>query len=87
MVPTVIAGTVGAGAHWVTPHNSIGLSNPAGQDPSYSTAELYKGKVQLHPQTNPNDPLYARFGLQPPDSRGSSVSGAKMFSSGDTNNV
>lgn len=87
MVPTVIAGTVGAGAHWVTPHNSIGLSNPAGQDPSYSTAELFKGKVQLHPRTNPDDPLYAKFGLQPPESRGSSVSGAEGLSSGDANNV
>lgn len=87
MVPTVIAGTVGAGAHWVTPHNSIGLSNPAGQDPSYSTAELFKGKVQLHRRTNPDDPLYAKFGLQPPESRGSSVSGAEGLSSGDANNV
>ncbi|WVQ83119.1 calcium-translocating P-type ATPase, PMCA-type [Cryptococcus sp. DSM 104549] len=66
MIPTVIAGTVGAGAHWVSHNNSLGLSNPAGQDPSRSTAELFQGKVQLHPQTDPNDPLYAKFGLSPP---------------------
>ncbi|ODO10159.1 calcium-translocating P-type ATPase, PMCA-type [Cryptococcus amylolentus CBS 6273] len=68
MVPTLVAGTVGAGAHWVTPqpNNSLGLHNPAGQDPSRSTHELYNGKVHLHPQTDPNDPLYAKFGLRPP---------------------
>ncbi|WWD17545.1 calcium-translocating P-type ATPase, PMCA-type [Kwoniella shandongensis] len=66
MVPTLVAGTVGAGSHWVAHSNSLGLSNPAGHDPSRSTAELFQGKVQLHPQTDPNDPLYAKFGIKAP---------------------
>ncbi|ORY32630.1 hypothetical protein BCR39DRAFT_464417 [Naematelia encephala] len=65
MVPTLVAGTVGAGAYWVSPaNNALGLANPASQDPSRSTAELFAGKVHLHPDTDPNDPLYARFGIQ-----------------------
>jgi len=65
MIPTLIAGTVGAGAHWVSDTNALGLSNPASQDPSRSTVELFAGKVHLHPETDPNDPMYARFGLRP----------------------
>ena len=34
-------------------------------DPSRSTAELFAGKVQIHPGTDPEDPMYARFGLRP----------------------
>lgn len=65
MIPTMIMGNVGAGATWVNP-NGAGLSDPAGQeDPSRSSAALFAGKVQLHPQTDPNDPLYQRFGLSP----------------------
>lgn len=71
MVPTVIAGTVGAGAHWVNQTNPMALSDPASQDPSRSTAELFAGKVQLHPDTDPNDPLYNRFGLDPPSKESS----------------
>ncbi|WVF71734.1 calcium-translocating P-type ATPase, PMCA-type [Kwoniella sp. CBS 6097] len=66
MVPTLIAGTVGAGAHWVAQAGNASLSNPAGADPSRSTAELFQGKVQLHPHTDPSDPLYARFHIPPP---------------------
>jgi Ca2+-transporting ATPase len=74
MVPTVIAGTVGAGAHWVSAAggNALALSNPAAQDPSRSTAELFAGKVQLHPDTDPNDPMYAKFGISP-EKRGERV--------------
>ncbi|WWC70446.1 calcium-translocating P-type ATPase, PMCA-type [Kwoniella pini CBS 10737] len=66
MIPTLIAGTVGAGAHWVHQTGNASLSNPAGSDPSRSTAELFQGKVQLHPQTDRNDPLYSKFGITPP---------------------
>jgi len=65
MIPSVIAGTIGAGPQWAKQADKIGLSNPASQDPSRSTAELFAGKVQLHPDTDPNDPLYARFGIIP----------------------
>lgn len=66
MVPTVIAGTVGAGGTWVsqsTGANPLGLSNPA-QDPSRSTAELAAGKIQVHPNTDPNDPLARKYGAK-----------------------
>ncbi|WVN85115.1 calcium-translocating P-type ATPase, PMCA-type [Cryptococcus depauperatus CBS 7841] len=78
MVPTVVAGTVGAGAHWVTHLNPATLSNPAGQDPSRSTAELYKDKISLHPQTDPKDPLYVKFGIRPPSPAPPDQSPSKM---------
>ena len=43
MIPTVIAGGIGAGGNWVAPTNRLGLSDPA-QDPSRSAADLYAGK-------------------------------------------
>lgn len=54
-----------AGAHWVSASNALGLSDPASQDPSRSTAELFAGKVQIHPGTDPKDPMYTRFGIRP----------------------
>jgi Ca2+-transporting ATPase len=66
MVPTVIAGTVGAGATWLTQTlKPEEMANPASQDPSRSTAELFAGKVQMHPDTDPSDPLFAKFGIDP----------------------
>lgn len=66
MVPTLIAGTVGAGAHWVYQTNPAALADPANQEQTKSTVDLYTGKVQLHPDTDPKDPLYVKFGLKPP---------------------
>lgn len=66
MVPTLIAGTVGAGSHWIYQTNPEALADPANQEQTKSTVDLYKDKVQLHPDTDPNDPLYAKFGLTPP---------------------
>jgi len=66
MVPTLVAGGIGAGHTWVSHVNHLGLSNPAAQDLSRSQVDLYAGRVQLHPDTDPNDPLYAKFGLEPP---------------------
>ena len=68
MVPTVIAGTVGAGGNWVSQStNTLGLSNPA-QDPSQSSSELAAGRIRMHPSTDPNDPLAVKYGakLEPP---------------------
>jgi len=66
MIPTIIGGTVGAGASWLAPNaNALGLDNPA-VDPSRSQAELFAGKVQIHPDTDPNDPMFGRFGLKRP---------------------
>lgn len=64
MVPTLIAGTIAAGPNWaqpVFPREAFG--NPA-QDPSRSTAELFSGKVQMHPDTDPNDPLIKKYGIK-----------------------
>lgn len=58
MVPTLVASSVGAG--W-TP-SRVGLSDPAQNDPSRSSAALWEGKIQIHPDTRPDDPAYQRWG-------------------------
>lgn len=65
MVPTLVGGSVGAGGNWISA-NMSSLGNPAAQEATKSTTDLYKDRVQLHPDTDPNDPLYAKFGLTPP---------------------
>ncbi|KAL1949633.1 hypothetical protein VTO73DRAFT_8514 [Trametes versicolor] len=59
MVPTLIASSIGAG--WA-PSSPSGLSNPAQFDPSKSSAALWEGKVQIHPDTKPDDPVMQRWG-------------------------
>lgn len=68
MVPTLVGGAVGAGGNWVssTQTHPSALANPTAYEASQSTTELYAGRVQLHPDTDPNDPMYAKFGLTPP---------------------
>lgn len=58
MVPSLVASSVGAG--W-TP-SRLGLSDPAQNDPSRSSAALWEGKIQLHPDTKHDDPAYQRWG-------------------------
>ncbi|KAH7919721.1 Ca-transporting ATPase [Leucogyrophana mollusca] len=55
MVPSLIASSIGAG--WA-PHARGSLSDPARYDPSRSSAALWEGKFQIHPDTKPDDPLY-----------------------------
>ncbi|TRM65028.1 hypothetical protein BD626DRAFT_547303 [Schizophyllum amplum] len=59
MAPTLMAGAVVAGQGW---KQRGSLSDPAGVDPSRSSAALWEGKIQLHPDTDPEDPAYKRFG-------------------------
>ncbi|KAI0636062.1 calcium-translocating P-type ATPase [Trametes polyzona] len=59
MVPTLIASSIGAG--WA-PQSPSGLSNPAQFDPSKSSAALWEGKIQIHPDTKPDDPIMQRWG-------------------------
>ncbi|KAI0368013.1 calcium-translocating P-type ATPase [Pilatotrama ljubarskyi] len=59
MVPTLIASSIGAG--WA-PQSPSGLSNPAQFDPSKSSAALWEGKIQIHPETKPDDPIMQRWG-------------------------
>lgn len=58
MVPSLIASSIGAG--W-SPQIRGGLSDPARFDPSKSSAALWEGKVQIHPETKPDDPVYQLF--------------------------
>lgn len=68
MVPTLVGGSVGAGGTWVsmTQTHPSALANPTAHEATQSTTDLYAGRVQLHPDTDPNDPMYAKFGLTPP---------------------
>ncbi|KAJ7284885.1 calcium-transporting ATPase [Mycena rebaudengoi] len=59
MAPTLMMGTIAASHAWTQPGS---LSDPTHSDPSRSSAALWEGKLQLHPETSPQDPLYARFG-------------------------
>ncbi|KAK0222080.1 Ca-transporting ATPase [Armillaria fumosa] len=59
MAPTMMAGAVAAGHRYIKPGN---LSDPAHNDPSVSSAALWEGKLQLHPDTPKNDPAYRKFG-------------------------
>ncbi|KIP10478.1 hypothetical protein PHLGIDRAFT_84980 [Phlebiopsis gigantea 11061_1 CR5-6] len=59
MVPTLVASSIGAGWH---PQSPTGLSDPAHYDPSKSSAALWENKIQIHPETKPDDPVYKRWG-------------------------
>ncbi|KAM5537221.1 hypothetical protein V8D89_009154 [Ganoderma adspersum] len=59
MVPSLIASSIGAG--WA-PQSPTGLSNPASFDPSKSSAALWEGKIQIHPDTKADDPVMKRWG-------------------------
>jgi Ca2+-transporting ATPase len=54
IVPTLVASSVGAG--W-TP-SKLGLSDPTQNNPSRSSADLWEGKIQLHPDMKPDKPAY-----------------------------
>ncbi|KAJ3716135.1 Ca-transporting ATPase [Lentinula raphanica] len=58
MAPTLIAGAVAT--HGYSPRGT--LSDPTSNDPSKSSAALWEGKLQLHPDTARDDPAYRRFG-------------------------
>ncbi|KAJ7052601.1 Ca-transporting ATPase [Mycena amicta] len=59
MAPTLMMGTIAASHAWTQPQS---LSDPTQDDPSRSSAALWEGKLQLHPGTSPDDPLFQRFG-------------------------
>ncbi|KAG9315051.1 Ca-transporting ATPase [Chiua virens] len=61
MVPSLIASSIGAG--WA-PHTHGTLSDPARYDPSRSSAALWEGKIQIHPDTKVDDPVFQRWGGQ-----------------------
>jgi Ca2+-transporting ATPase len=58
MAPTLIIGAVAAGQAYL---HQGSLSDPAHADPSKSSAALWEGKLQIHPETSPDDPVYRQF--------------------------
>ncbi|KAJ7592992.1 Ca-transporting ATPase [Mycena floridula] len=58
MAPTLMAGAVATGQAYL---QNGSLSDPTHSDPSKSSAALWEGKLQLHPDTSPDDPVYQRF--------------------------
>ena len=63
MAPTFIATAVAAASQYFPGT----LSDPGNADPSKSSAALWEGKVQLHPQTPKDDPIYKKFGAKQDD--------------------
>ncbi|KAJ7182037.1 hypothetical protein C8R46DRAFT_885366 [Mycena filopes] len=61
MAPTLMMGTIAASHAWTRPAS---LSDPTNSDPSRSSAALWDGEAQLHPETAKDDPLYERFGRE-----------------------
>jgi Ca2+-transporting ATPase len=57
MVPTLVASTI-----VVRPMANGKLSDPADADPSRSSAALWEGRLQLHPDTSHDDPAFKRYG-------------------------
>lgn len=60
MVPALVASSVGA--RWAA--NPSLLHDPGNTDPSKSSAALWEGKLQLHPDTKPDHPAYTKWGAQ-----------------------
>ncbi|PFH53183.1 hypothetical protein AMATHDRAFT_138450 [Amanita thiersii Skay4041] len=59
MAPTLMVGAIAGGQYYV---NSRGdLSDPAHSDPSKSSAALFSGMAQIHPDTPHDDPAYKRL--------------------------
>ena len=58
MVPSLVASSIGAG--WA-PQSPSGLSDPAHFDPSKSSAALWENKIQIHPDTTPDDPAFKKW--------------------------
>ena len=61
MAPALVAAGIGAG--W-QPKQGSALHDPGNSDPSKSSADLWAGKLQLHPNTNHNDVAYKKWGRQ-----------------------
>ena len=60
MVPALVASSVGA--RWTA--NPSLLHDPGNTDPSKSSAALWEGKLQLHPDTKSDHPAFTKWGAQ-----------------------
>jgi Ca2+-transporting ATPase len=54
MVPTLVVSSVGAG--WAPQPGK--LEDPAGTDPSKSSSALWRGQIQIHPDTKSDDAVH-----------------------------
>jgi Ca2+-transporting ATPase len=61
MAPALLAAGIGAG--W-QPKQGSALHDPGNSDPSKSSADLWAGKLQLHPNTDHSDPAFKKWGRQ-----------------------
>lgn len=59
IAPTMIMAAAAAGSTYRQPSGS--LSDPAHADPSKSSYALWEGKLQIHPDTPHDDPVYQKF--------------------------
>lgn len=69
MVPTLVVTSIGAGWHpypsrtrTSSQRRRSDLADPNSMDPSVSTTNLWIQKVEIHPDTDPNDPMMMKFG-------------------------
>ena len=63
MIPTM----VGSGVTMDWKQQQAGsLSDPASADPSKSLAALWEGKMEVHPDTNADDPAFKLLGRNAP---------------------
>jgi P-type Ca2+ transporter type 2C len=60
MVPTLVASQFAA-PNWHS-RGAGSLSNPAGFDPSRSSAALWENKFEVHPDTPHDDPVFRILG-------------------------
>jgi len=60
MAPTMVMAAAVAGGTYKQPTPGS-LSDPAHADPSKSSAALWEGKLQIHPETDKNDPVFKRY--------------------------
>ena len=57
MAPTLMAGAIAGGQYYLK-HD---LSDPAQSDPSKSSAALFFGRTQVHPDTPHDDPAFSKI--------------------------
>ncbi|KAJ7592813.1 Ca-transporting ATPase [Mycena floridula] len=76
MAPTLMAGAVATGQAYL---QNGSLSDPTHSGPSKSSAALWEGKLQFHPDTSPDDPVYQRFAGNQRGARGHAPHSSSLF--------
>ncbi|KAI8460792.1 hypothetical protein BY996DRAFT_8463651 [Phakopsora pachyrhizi] len=60
MVPTLVMTSIGAG--WQPQKGGGSLADPASSRPNKSTSKLWSERVEVHPDTDPADPVFIKYG-------------------------